>query len=149
MTEQERNKKWAMLQSCAMEYADDKAMESVLKKRLSGNNATIKELMTQLDETEVEIGNGQKVVYSVSESTKTDEEQLIATLKKLVPGTKCIKTKVVEYIDEDILEGEIYKDVDHKIFTETVMTEMGKCSTVTETPKLTIKKVGKKNDDND
>ena len=149
MTEQEKSKKLAELKACAFEYAQDKIAESSIKKRLSRNNDTIKVLMVQLNETSVELDDGRRVVYSVAESTKTDEEKLIATLKKCVPNTKCIKTKVVEYIDEDILESEIYKDIDRKIFTEQVMEEMGKCSTVTETPKLTIKKAGKKNDDND
>ena len=149
MTEQEKSTKLAQLKECATEYAEDKATESTLKKRLSSNNTTIKGLMDLLNETEVTLDNGKVVVYSISETPETNEEMMIETLKKFVPSTKCIKTKVVEYIDEDILESEMYKDVDHKVFTEDVMAELGKCTTIKETPKLTIRKAGKKDDDND
>ena len=149
MTEQEKSAKLLQLKTCATIYAEDKATESVIKKRIASNNTTIKGLMDLLNETEVTLANGTKVVYSVSESSETNEEMLIAALKKCVPSTQCIKTKVVEYIDEDVLESEIYKDVEHKIFTEEVMAELGKCTTIKETPKLTIKKASKKNDDND
>lgn len=125
------------LVACATEYAKDKAVESVLKKRLDSNNKTIKALMELLKQDSVTTKDGDIVCYSVRTKDDLDEEALIKVLHKLAPETNCIKTK--EYIDMDILENEIY----HGVLSDETLQAMDKCKTVKEIPTLTIKKAKK------
>jgi hypothetical protein len=137
------------LEQCVKEYVADKMEEGPLKKRIEGNNLLIKQLMETLNKEKYVLDNGKKVVYSVTSKSITDEERLIAVIKKYVPTSKCIKTK--EYIDGDVLEAEMYKDVDKQMFTDEALQEMGKCTTYKEVPTLNIRKAakGETNDDND
>lgn len=125
------------LKVCATEYVADKAEESKLKKRLESNNSEIKELMQFFGQDEVELDDGTRVVYSVTQKTSLDEEKLLIQLKKYAPDTKCIKTK--EYIDMDILENEIY----HEKLSAEALSAMDSCRNVKEVPTLNIRKAKK------
>ena len=125
------------LKVCAAEYVADKAEESKLKKRLESNNSEIKELMRFFGQDEVELDDGTRVVYSVTQKTSLDEEKLLIQLKKYAPDTECIKTK--EYIDMDILENEIY----HEKLSAEALSAMDSCRNVKEVPTLNIRKAKK------
>lgn len=125
------------LKEWASEYVVAKATEGKLKKQIENLNANIKQSM-ELDKlNEVELDDGAKVCYSITKRESLDEEKLLAQLKKYAPNTQCIKTK--EYIDMDILEGEIYHD---KLSSEA-LAAMDTCRNVKEIPTLTIKKAKK------
>lgn len=134
MTEQERKEKLELLKGCAIEYAEDKAQESKLKKRLESNNASIKQLMELLDKDEIELDNGTKIVYSITTRESLDEEKLLVQLKMFAPETRCIQTK--EYVDMDILEDEIY----HGNLSDEALKAMDSCRNVKEIPTLNIRK---------
>ena len=125
------------LKQCAAEYIADKAEESKLKKRIESNNTSIKQLMELLNKEEIELEDGAKVVYSVTQQETLNEDLLIKQLKQFAPDTQCIKTK--EYVDMDILESEIYKGD----LSDEALQAMDKCRGVKEIPKLTIKKAKK------
>lgn len=125
------------LKQCATEYIADKAEESKLKKRIESNNTSIKQLMELLNKEEIELEDGAKVVYSVTQQETLNEDLLIKQLKQFAPDTQCIKTK--EYVDMDILESEIYKGD----LSDEALQAMDKCRGVKEIPKLTIKKAKK------
>ena len=131
MTEQEK------LLQCAAEYVADKAEESKLKKRIESNNASIKALLELLGTDEVELPDGTRVVCSITKRESLNEEKAIAQLKMYAPDTNAIQTK--EYIDMDILEGEIYRG----ILSDEALKAMDTCRNVKEIPTLTIRKAKK------
>ena len=137
MTEQERQARMLELKERAAEYANDKSIESVLKKKIENNNTSIKALFEMLGEDAITLDSGVTVCYGVTRKESLDEEQLIKVLKVHAPDTECIKTK--EYIDTDVLENEIY----HDKLSEEAMQAMDKCRLVKEIPTLTIKKAKK------
>lgn len=132
MTEQE-------LQVLAQEYVDGKEEMARLKKRVDSINAQIKTAMEEGKLNEIETESGAVVHYGKTRKEDFDEGMLLIKLKQLMPDTDCIKTK--EYVDMDILEGEIY----HGLVPKDALMAMDKCKTVKLTPTLTIsnKKKGK------
>ena len=137
MTEQEMNEKSIELKLRAEEYAEDKATESSLKKRLESNNTSIKALMELLNQDEVELSNGSKVTYSITKRESLNEPKLIELLKQVAPETDCVMTK--EYIDMDILEKEIYNGQ----LSDDALQAIEDCRIVKEFPVLNIKKAKK------
>ena len=121
----------------AAEYVVAKREADKFKKQAENLNTNIKQAMEMLNTDEVELDDGSKVVYSVSRQEGLDEEKLITQLHKYAPNTECIKTK--EYIDMDILEGELY----HEKLSKEALEALDTCRTVKEVPKLTIKKAKK------
>ena len=132
MTEQE-------LKYLAQEYVEGKAELDKLKKRVDSINAQIKTEMENAKLNEVATESGAIVHYGKTRKESFDEDMLLIKLKQLMPDTDCIKTK--EYVDMDILEGEIY----HGLVPKDALIAMDKCKTVKLTPTLTIsnKKKGK------
>lgn len=128
MTDQEK------LLQVATEYVRNKAELDALKKRVEGANTSIKQLMELLDVDEVELEDGSRVVCGITKRESLDEDKAIKQLKKFAPETSCIKTK--EYIDIDILEGEIYRGN----LSDEAMQALDTCRKVKEIPTLTIKK---------
>lgn len=137
MTEQEKQARMLELKERAAEYASDKAVEAVLKKKIENNNNSIKTLFEMLGEDAITLDNGVTVCYGITHKESLDEEKLISVLKVNAPDTECIKTK--EYIDTDVLENEIY----HEKFSDETMKAMDDCRIVKEIPTLTIKKAKK------
>lgn len=128
MTDQEK------LLQVATEYVRNKAELDALKKRVEGANTSIKQLMELLDVDEVKLEDGSRVVCGITKRESLDEEKAIKQLKKFAPDTGCIKTK--EYIDMDILEGEIYRGN----LSDEAMQALDTCRKIKEIPTLTIKK---------
>lgn len=128
MTDQEK------LLQVATEYVRNKAELDALKKRVDGANTSIKQLMELLEVSEVELADGSRVVCGITKRESLDEEKAIKQLKKFAPDTDCIKTK--EYIDMDILEGEIYRGN----LSDEAIQALDTCRKVKEIPTLTIKK---------
>ena len=137
MTEQERQARMLELKERAADYANDKSLETILKKKIENNNTSIKALFEMLGEDTITLDSGVTVCYGITHKESLDEEKLIAVLKKQSPDTECIKTK--EYIDMDVLENEIY----HEKFSDETMKAMDDCRNVKEIPTLTIKKAKK------
>ena len=130
MTEQE-------LKQLAQEYVTNKAELDKLKKRVDSINSEIKTAMENAKLNEVETESGAIVRYGVTRKESMDEDMLLIKLKQFVPDTPCIKTK--EYVDMDILEGEIY----HGLIPKDALMAMDKCKSFKLTPTLTISKAKK------
>ncbi len=135
MSEQE--KRLAELQNLAENYLKVKPELDVLDKKCKSLNTSIKALMETLNFDAFAVGD-KEIVYSVQKRESLDEEKLIKQLKHFAPFTKCIKTK--EYIDMDILEGEIY----HGELSDDALCAMDSCRNVKEIPMLKIVKGKKK-----
>lgn len=130
MTEQE-------LKQLAQEYVSGKAELDKLKKRVDSINSEIKTAMEEAKLNEVETESGAVVRYGITRKESLDEDMLLIKLKQTAPDTTCIKTK--EYVDMDILEGEIY----HGLVPKEALMAMDKCKSVKLTPTLTISKAKK------
>ena len=135
MSEQE--KQLAELQNLAENYLKVKPELDALDKKCKSLNTSIKALMETLNFDAFAVGD-KEIVYSVQKRESLDEEKLIKQLKHFAPFTKCIKTK--EYIDMDILEGEIYNGE----LSDDALCAMDSCRNVKEIPMLKIVKGKKK-----
>lgn len=122
------------LEELASQYVQYKSELDPLEKKCKSINTSLKGLMELTQQDEVELSDGTKVKYSVTERTTFDEEKLIKQLKHFAPDTECIKTK--EYVDMDILESEIY----HGKLSNDAMVALDSCRETKEIPKLEIKK---------
>ena len=121
-------------------YCEQKEEEKTLKKSIS---ALGDELKQELATTE----NGSAVFekYSIRLETRTteniNEEKMLKVLKdfwdKEHPGENCpfIRTRTIEYIDEDELESFMYKTK----LPESLILDLDGCRTQTVTKALTYK----------
>lgn len=116
-----------------VDYAKNKAELDKLDKQCKSVNATIKNIMADLDITEESYG-GYRCVKSVQHRESLDEDKLLVQLKHFAPDTKCIKTK--EYVDMDVLESEIY----HGKLSDDAMLALDACRNVKEVVVLSVKK---------
>lgn len=118
------------------EYADlyikRKKELDALTKETEAINKRMKELMVEQDQTEAHCSLG-VVSYVVQQRPKFNEEMALSILKAS-GHTESVKTK--EYIDMDMLEGQLYNE---ELPTE-VVKELEKCTTTKQVPTLTISK---------
>lgn len=120
------------LEEYASLYIERKKELDALTKETEALNKRIKELMVEQDQTEAHCPLG-IVSYVVQQRPKFNEDKALSILK--VSGhTESIKTK--EYVDMDILEGQLYNE---ELPTE-VVKELDKCTTIKQVPILNIKK---------
>lgn len=137
MTEQEKQARMLELKERATDYANDKSVEAILKKKIENNNVSIKALFEMLGEDAITLDSGVELHYGITRKESLDEDLLLLRLKEYAPDTKCIKTK--EYIDMEVLENEIY----HEKLSDQAMNALNDCRVVKEIPTLTIKKAKK------
>ena len=130
MTEQD-------LKILAQAYVEGKEQLDKLKKRIDKINLELKSAMESEKLDKVTTDTGAVVKCGITRKESFNEDMLISTLKRLSPDTECIKTK--EYVDMDILEGEIY----HGFISKNTLEEMDKCKAVKLIPTLTISKAKK------
>lgn len=117
-------------------YGQEKEIMDKYKKSTDAVNKQIKELMVKEGQDEKEAG-GYIAKYSVSYTESYDMEKLIEYIHKHKNLESCIRTQ--EYVDETVLEDLIYKGK----LSKTEVASLDKFRIVKETPRLTIKKVGK------
>lgn len=128
------------LEVYAGEYVEAKRQESQIKKKVENTNASVKQFMELLKLNTFELKDGTQVCYSVTvrecfaEEKLVTEKKLIDIIKHFAPDSRCIKTK--EYIDMDVLEGEIYRGQ----LSDDALCAMDSCKNIKEIPTLTIKK---------
>lgn len=120
------------LKMLVTEYFDTKERMDFEKKRVEKLNSEIKELMSELDLTE--LNNGYCTAkYTVEQRVTTDEEGLA---HYLATKTKSNSVYLKEAINSDKLESEIYND----LFSEEELSEMNKFNTSKDIIKLTVKR---------
>lgn len=124
------------LSKLVAKYGQEKEILDKYKKSTDADNKQIKTIMIEAGLETFDAG-GYQAKYSVSKSESYDEDALIEYIHKHKALEVCIKTE--EHVDEDVLEDLIYKG---KI-SKTEVAALDKFRIVKETPKLTIKKVGK------
>jgi P2-related tail formation protein len=123
-------------------YCDSKEAEKTLNKDIKALNDKIKQEMIN--------GNAKEVCtdkYIVTLETRTKDEidplKLLIVLKKYWqkdhPNEPCPFIKQVEIIDEDALEGFIYRN--SEALPESLIEDINKCRTKTVTNALTYKKI--------
>lgn len=125
-----------LLGKLVAKYGQEKEVLDKYKKSTDADNKQIKSIMMEegLDSFE---SDGYEAKYSVSKSESYNTEALLEYIHKHKDLEPCIKTQ--EYIDENVLEDLIYKGK----LSKTEVAALDKFRIVKETPKLTIKKVGK------
>lgn len=111
-----------------------------LKTECDAQNKKIKEIMSGDNMNYFDTGT-YSASYKVKETTKVNEEKLLYLLQQL-DGDNFRKLGIIkskEYIDSDALENAVYNG----IFDAQTLLKIQECSTVVETPTLTVKKKGK------
>lgn len=121
-------------------FGQDKEALDTLKKSCEENNKKIKEMMSSEG---LEHFNTSKysATYKVKQTTKVNEDKLLYLLQT-VDGDNFRKLGIIqtkEYIDSDALETAIFNG----IFDAEMLRKIQECSTIVETPTLTVKKKGK------
>ena len=121
------------VESAAETYIKSKKELDALKKVVDAANARCKDLMQkfhlQMIPCEDKVLN-----YHSEERVSLDEEKLIKAIHKHAPESRAIKMK--EYVDMDILEGEMYRGE----IPQEAMQAFEDCEKSTTVIKLTIAK---------
>jgi len=111
-----------------------------LKTEVEAKNKEIKEIMSSEKLDYFSTGD-YSATYKVKQTTKVNEDKLLYLLQT-VDGDNFRKLGIIqtkEYIDSDALETAIFNG----IFDAEMLRKIQECSTVVETPTLTVKKKGK------
>lgn len=107
-------------------------------------NKEIKELMSAVDMTDYKY-NGLKAEYRESKQIKFDEDALLKVLSKSADEqTRAGLIKIKQYVDMDVLEDYIYNG----IIEGELLKQIKKCQIIKIIPKLTIKRVKNKEENN-
>lgn len=94
-----------MLKQLVTDYAKNKGDMDNLKKKVDDANKRIKEKMTSLNLSEIDV-NGVKATFTVQERTSFMDEPLLLKVKSLGVADDVVRTR--EYVDMDALENIIY-----------------------------------------
>lgn len=117
-------------------FGDNNEKVKELKKICESKNQEIKAIMAEekLDYFNTDVFSAS---YVVKQTTKVNEEKLLYLLQQL-DGDNFRKLGIIkskEYIDSDALESAIY----NQLIGTDMMVKIQECSTVVETPTLTVK----------
>lgn len=108
-----------------------------LKAECDAENKEIKSIMAEEKLDFFQTGEF-SASYVVKQTTKVNEEKLLYLLQQL-DGDNFRKLGIIkskEYIDSDALESAIY----NQLIGTDMMVKIQECSTIVETPTLTVKK---------
>ena len=121
-------------------FGSDKFKMDELKKTCDAKNKEIKEIMSSSN-LDFFSTDEYTATYKVKQTTKVNEDKLLYLLQT-IDGDNFRKlgiTQVKEYIDSEALESAIFNGV----FDPETLRKIQECSTVVETPTLTVKRKGK------
>lgn len=113
-----------------------------LKTEVDAKNKEIKEIMSSEKLDYFSTGD-YSATYKVKQTTKVNEDKLLYLLQT-VDGDNFRKLGIIqsrEYVNVDALEAAIYNG----IIDKDLLIEIKNCSSVVQTPTLTVKKKGKNN----